>query len=248
MPNFAPMRDYTYALADEMIDRYALRPPFVDVGCGRGRFSLHLHERHGWNGVAADASPGAAAAARRTLHGTAVDVHDQAIDELGGSFRTVVFSTVIEHIADDEAALRRLRRLLPDEPGRGHLIMSLPTNPECEWRWDDDYYGHYRRYTRPAVEHMLAATGFRLLEFWDYTFPVYWAMRRAYTRVLPTKQPPSDVKEASSAESALTDAWSAGGAGYLVGRIPVWKAVNRVQTRYRHGHRGFEAITLATTA
>jgi hypothetical protein len=95
---------------------------------------------------------------------------------------------------------------------------------------------------------MLAATGFRLLEFWDYTFPVYWAMRRAYTRVLPTKQPPSDVKEASSAESALTDAWSAGGAGYLVGRIPVWKAVNRVQTRYRHGHRGFEAITLATTA
>jgi len=248
MTNFAPMRNYTFGLADEFIEQHGLRPPFIDIGCGQGDFSRHLATRHGWTGVAADSSPGAASAARAKLSGTGVQVDERPIETLEGMFNTVVLSTVIEHIREDDVALGQIRALLPAAPGAGHLLMSMPTNPEREWRWDDDFYGHYRRYTRDDVDSLLQGAGFRLLDMWDYTFPVFWAMRRVYTRVLPAKTPPSEVKEASSAESSLLNPWGEGRQSKLIDKIPVWGAVGAVQRRYRAGGRGFEAIAVATTA
>ena len=247
MPNFVPMRDYTMSMIDELIDTYHLRPPFIDVGCGQGDVSLHLTRRHGWDGVAVDSSVGAAAAARSALRGTGVAVLERPLDEIQGVFNTVVLSTVIEHIADDRAAVARLRHLLPAEPGAGHLVMSMPTNPDAEWRWDDDFYGHYRRYTRQSVDHLLSASGFRLVEFWDYTFPVFWAMRRTYTRLLPARQPVAEVKETNTADSSLNSAWDVGTSSNLATKVPVWGLVNKAQRRFRNTDRGFEAICLAVT-
>lgn len=247
MPNFVPMRDYTMRLIDEMIARYGLSEPFVDVGCGQGDVSLHIARRHDWVGVAVDSSPGAATAAKRQLSGTRVAVEERPLGEIGGGFRTVIMSTVIEHIEDDHAAIAQVRGLLPDEPGDGHLIISMPTNPTREWRWDDDFYGHYRRYTRSSVDHLLSSNGFEMLEFWDYTFPFFWAMRRAYTRAMPAKRPLDDVKEVNTADSSLSSAWDAGTTTSLLSKMPVWPLVQRVQKHYRGGERGFEAIALAVT-
>lgn len=248
MPNFVPMRDYTMSMIDEMIETHGLQSPFIDVGCGQGDVALHLSRRHGWDGVAVDSSPGAAAAARTALRDSDVAVMERPLTEITGQFNTVVLSTVIEHIEDDHAAVERLRQLLPAEPGAGHLVMSMPTNPSSEWRWDDDFYGHYRRYTRDAVEELLSSSGFRLVEFWDYTFPVFWAMRRTYTRLLPAKQPAADMKEANTADSSLNSAWDSGAGSTLAPRLPGWGLVQRTQRRFRDGDRGFEAICLAVTA
>jgi len=247
MPNFVPMRDYTMSMIDEMITTHHLQAPFIDVGCGQGDVSLHLTRRHGWDGVAADSSVGAAAAARIALRGTDVAVEERPLDQIDGVFNTVVLSTVIEHIADDRAAVARLRTLLPEQPGAGHLVMSMPTNPDSEWRWDDDFYGHYRRYTRASVDQLLSSSGFRLVEFWDYTFPVFWAMRRTYTRLLPAKAPSADVKEINTADSSLTSAWDMGASSNLATKVPVWGLVNKAQRRFRNSDRGFEAICLAVT-
>ena len=247
MPNFEPMKAYTLRQIDELISSYGLRAPFLDAGCGRGDVARHLADRHSWHGVAADGSPSAAVAARRTLEGTGVAVISAPIAELEGEYRTVVLSTVIEHIADDHEAIRQLRARLPERPGEGHLLISMPTNPSKEWRWDDDFYGHYRRYTRDDVEKLLDTNGFRLLELWDYTYPVFWAMRRVAYRVLPAKPPPADVPEAASAESSLTNAWESK-SSTVVSRVPVWGMVERWQRRHRAGERGFEAMALAVTA
>jgi SAM-dependent methyltransferase len=247
MPNFVPVRDYTMKLIDEMIGEHGLSAPFIDIGCGQGDVSLHLSRRHSWEGIAADSSEGAAAAARRQLAGTRVAVDERPLGEILGEFRTVVMSTVIEHIEDDHAAIAQVRGLLPDSPGGGHLIISMPTNPTSEWRWDDDFYGHYRRYTRASVDHLLSSNGFEMLEFWDYTFPFFWAMRRAYTRAMPAKRPLDDVKEVNTADSSLSSAWEAGTTTSVLSRVPVWPLVQRLQKRYRDGDRGFEAIALAVT-
>jgi len=49
---------------------------------------------------------------------------------------------VLEHIKNDQQVLRKLSSLLVKG---GFLVMAVPSNPD-EWSWDDDFYGHFRRY------------------------------------------------------------------------------------------------------
>ena len=67
----------------------------------------------------------------------------QPLSEVTGSWNTIILWDVLEHIDDDAAALRTIERLL--RPG-GRLLIAVPSNPR-EWRGDDDFYGHFRRYT-----------------------------------------------------------------------------------------------------
>ncbi len=244
MPNFVPFKNYSLRVMDALIDAHGVTGPFLDAGCGRGDVAAHL-ARRGWSGSAVDFSPEAIAVAREALHGLPVSVHAGDLLEVGSRFRTVVSCTVIEHVGDDAALLDQFRQCLGDDGG--WLIVSMPTNPDTEWRWDDDYYGHYRRYEQEGLRRLLARSGFELLEYCDYTFPVFWAMRRAYTRLLPAKVPVSSVKEENTASSSLVNAWDMGPVSRLIGALPVWPAVYAMQKPFRHGTRGFEAMALART-
>jgi hypothetical protein len=206
--------------------------------------SLHLTRSHGWEGLAVDFSEAALGPARAALAGYPVQVQAADLLALQGNFRTIVMCTVIEHIKDDGAVLRQLRKCI-GEPAGGYLIISMPSNPESEWRWDDDYYGHYRRYTRDGVDKLLRDSGFQMLEYWDYTYPVFWLMRRAYTALLKPRRPQSDVPEDNSAASALQNAWDMGPVTRFISWLPIWPLVFRWQERHRNGKPGFEAIALA---
>jgi SAM-dependent methyltransferase len=247
MANFPPMKRYVLRLIDEMIDQYSLRGPFLDAGCGTGDVAAHL-ARRGWEGLAVDWTPAAIEIAVRNLAGTAVRAQVSELSALTGEFRLVLLCTVIEHVRNDGSLLRHLRTLYPRDGSPGHLIISMPSNPAVEWRWDDDYYGHFRRYTRADVKDMLAASGFRLICYWDYTFPVFWAMRRAYTALLPARKPISNVPEENTAASSLQIAWDMGLLSRALAAIPLWSLVFSLQERYREGERGFEAIALAETS
>lgn len=244
MANFPPLKRYVLRMIDQMIEKYSLRGPFLDAGCGVGDVAAHI-ARRGWEGLAVDSTPAAVEAARRNLAGTGVRTKVSELLDVSGEFRLVVLCTVIEHIRDDRTLLRHLHTLYPQDSSPGHLIVSLPSNPSVEWRWDDNFYGHFRRYTRADVEQMLAASGFRLVCYWDYTFPVFWAMRRAYTALLPAKKPRSIVPEENTYESSLQSAWQLGPASRALAAMPIWPWVFSLQERYRDGERGFEAIALA---
>ena len=70
-------------------------------------------------------------------------------------FDTIVLMNVLEHIADDVAAVRELAACL--RPG-GRLVMVLPA---CRWLKGslDAAFGHYRRYDRQAVRGLAASSG-----------------------------------------------------------------------------------------
>jgi len=78
---------------------------------------------------------------------------------------------VIEHVPDDAAAAAELCRIV--RPG-GYLLISVPGT----WYWPDYrlLIGHYRHYTRPALEALLAAAGFETVR----GFPQHTAFWRAY--------------------------------------------------------------------
>ncbi|MBL8414926.1 MAG: class I SAM-dependent methyltransferase [Propionivibrio sp.] len=242
-----PFKNYSLRMIDQMIEAHDLAGPFLDAGCGRGDVALHLAQNHGWQGLAVDFSDAALGAARQALNGYPVEVRAADLLALEGHFRTIVMCTVIEHIKDDRAVLRHLRGCIGGDANDrdGCLIISMPSNPTTEWRWDDDFYGHYRRYTRDDVDRLLRDTGFEMIEFWDYTYPVFWAMRRVYTALFPAREPMAEVPEVNSASSAMQNAWEMGLATRMITALPIWPLVFRWQERYKLGPAGFEAIALA---
>ncbi len=80
---------------------------------------------------------------------------DEDFDNLSRQYDTVVCLNVLEHVEHDAAALRRLVGAL--EPG-GRLILLVPQY-EFLMSEMDRSLGHYRRYTREAVESLMREVG-----------------------------------------------------------------------------------------
>jgi hypothetical protein len=89
---------------------------------------------------------------------------------------------VLEHIEDDLGFLQTVRAALC--PG-GRLYLTVPAFP---WLWsnEDDFAGHYRRYTRRSLTQVVRAAGFEV-DFAAYFFtflpPFIWALRTIPTRL-----------------------------------------------------------------
>ena len=243
MANFAPLKGYMLFCLDRFIERYGVQGPFLEVGCGRGDVAAHLAAK-GWRGTAIDFSDDAVAHAARALKGhSGVTVARQALAEVTGTFRCVILWDVLEHIEDDDGALRTIAQRLD---AGGHVLIAVPSNPH-EWRWDDELYGHWRRYTVDGLRAQLAAAGLPALAFWDFTFPVFWAMRRAYTRMKSPPALPVD-REAATKASTSVNAWDVPGLSRWLDRTaPLWLPVHHATFRlFRHApHRGHEFFALA---
>lgn len=72
---------------------------------------------------------------------------------------------VIEHIADEQSFLSIMHRSLI--PG-GRLYITVPAY-NILWSDEDNYAGHYRRYTRHMLTHALKNAGFHV-EYVTYIF------------------------------------------------------------------------------
>lgn len=243
MANFLPLKHHMFYCLDRFIERYGLHGPFLEVGCGRGDVSAYLAAK-GWHGAAIDYSAAAAAQASANLAPYPdVAVRCEALEDVAGAYDTVLLWDVLEHMADDRGALRRVAERL--RPG-GFLLLAVPSNPR-EWRWDDDFYGHHRRYTVDDMTQRLAEAGLRAEAFWDFTFPWFWAMRRLYTRLKSAPAAPPD-KEAATRASATVNAWDLPLVSRLLDRSAVlWYPLHRLQFRlFRHATaRGHEFFVLA---
>jgi SAM-dependent methyltransferase len=146
----------------------------LDLGCGAGRHAFEAFRR-GAQVIACDADEGelrtvASVAAAMDEAGEA-PAPAQAVTVGGdatalpfgdGVFDRVIAAEVLEHITDDQDALREIGRVL--RPG-GLLAVTVPAwLPEriC-WRLSDDYHtvpgGHVRIYTRAELEAKLRRAG-----------------------------------------------------------------------------------------
>lgn len=75
-----------------------------------------------------------------------------------GTLDVIFSSNVLEHIEDDEAALRILYKKL--KPG-GIAAFWVPAF-QCLWTPMDDKVEHYRRYTKKSMEDVFTKAGFRI--------------------------------------------------------------------------------------
>ncbi|HWT25962.1 MAG TPA: class I SAM-dependent methyltransferase, partial [Solirubrobacteraceae bacterium] len=150
---------------------------FFDAGCGTGSVLDALGRaapalrRSGGELLAA----GLESAARR-LGSVPLCQVDATRLPFAEEFDVVGAFDVIEHIEDDEAALRSFRRALRP---RGGLLLTVPQHA---WLWTDadEFGGHRRRYARADLAAKLGRTGFevvRMTSFVTLLLPLMVASR-----------------------------------------------------------------------
>ncbi len=149
----------------------------LDIGCGAGRHSFEALRR-GATVVAADlddvalkdvAQMGAAMIAEGQARDSATLLAARSdarwLPFETASFDRVIASEVMEHIADDETALREIERVLKPT---GRVAITVPRRgPEriC-WALSDEYHaaagGHVRIYRREELEGRMDRAGLRV--------------------------------------------------------------------------------------
>lgn len=137
---------------------------FFDVGGGNGYVALGLQAagfpvallEPGWQGIQAARSRGVQVLIYAALEDAGF--HPDALPAVG-------MFDVLEHISNDVGFLGTVRDLLA--PG-GRVYLTVPAFQQL-WSVDDDYAGHYRRYSRASLGRVLGEAGFEV-EFSTYIF------------------------------------------------------------------------------
>lgn len=171
-------------LADE---RTGARRIF-DLGCGTGEMVDMLRE---FGEVSAIDSSAEAVGSCRQRFGDEVAVTVGRIpDHLPepGTVQAITAFDVLEHLDDDEAALRSIHGALP---AGGLLVASVPAFGFL-WGPHDVLAGHRRRYTRSQLRRRLIVAGFsveRICYFNSVLFPGVAGVR-LLRRLRPGQPPP----------------------------------------------------------
>jgi SAM-dependent methyltransferase len=132
------------------------RPRILDVGCGTGANLLMLSQYGDAEGV--DVSEDALAFCReRGLEKVKLGAAEKLPYD-DGTFDLVTALDVIEHLDNDLAGLREMRRVL--RPG-GRVLLFVPTFMFL-WGLQDDVSNHRRRYRLPELRRVLEQAGFEI--------------------------------------------------------------------------------------
>ena len=131
-------------------------PRILDVGCGTGANLKMLANCGRAEGV--DISPQAVEFCReRGLDSVKLGAIEQLPYE-DDSFEIVTALDVVEHLDDDVAGLREMRRVLRSD---GRLLLFVPAFMFL-WGVQDDVSNHRRRYTLPGLLKAVEEAGFSI--------------------------------------------------------------------------------------
>ena len=153
----------------------------LDVGCGSGGLLAYLRQHHPIQPVGVDLFPGTLPNCVRRGVRLVGAADATALPFPDGAFDLVVAQDVVEHIEDDLAALREIRRACAP----GGLALILVPAFQFLWSARDVQLRHYRRYTLPQLAGRVKAAGFELVHR-TYTdcclLPPLWAAVRLAPR------------------------------------------------------------------
>ena len=159
---------YRYGIAKRcrMITKRKKPGRILDVGCGAGHF-LNGMKLRGWQTFGIEISGEAAAYAKERF---GLEVHVGELEEAeftAAHFDAVTIWNVLEHLHDPLATLMEVNRLLKDD---ALLVFSIPNWASIDARLFGEFWvgldmpRHLYNFPRPALEKLLAKTGFKTVE------------------------------------------------------------------------------------
>src|SRR5215211_4389296 len=147
------LAEFVEAICRDVTDR---RARILDVGCGTGA-NLLLLAKYG-DGEGVDVSEDALAFCReRGLEKVKLGAGEELPYD-DGTFDLVTAFDVVEHMDNDLAGLREMRRVL--RPG-GRVLLFVPAFMFL-WGLQDDVSNHRRRYRLPELQRVLERAGFEI--------------------------------------------------------------------------------------
>ncbi|RJS79470.1 class I SAM-dependent methyltransferase [Methanophagales archaeon] len=163
----------------KMIENYPLNGKILDIGCGDGSL-LSLFRGGGNKLYGCDISEKAIELAKNKFGDIAIfttgDItHFNSLPE--GEFDVIICSELLEHIENDELAIKNLYYKLKKG---GYLIVTTP-HREKYWLLLDEIDGHVRRYEKAELEKKLTRNGFTVCESKTWGYPL---LHLYYTLVL----------------------------------------------------------------
>ena len=153
---FAGRRRIIESFLDRLRKQLGKSPHILDVGCGTGANLEMLAQFGDAEGV--DVSPDALAFCRQRGLQNVRQGEAEQLPYDDGSFDLVTGLDVVEHLDDDVAGLREMRRVL--RPG-GYALLFVPAFMFL-WGVQDDISHHRRRYTRAGLEQVVRSAGFEI--------------------------------------------------------------------------------------
>lgn len=149
-------------------------PIVADLGCGYGTLALKLADA-GLTVLAFDLDGARVAMAREGAQRAERDgrvlffvAEAGAIPLAQGTVDGLAAGEVLEHLRDDAAAAREIRRVLARG---GSLVLSVPAGPE-RMGSSDRSVGHHRRYDRAMLRALLEGAGLEIdsIRAWGWPF------------------------------------------------------------------------------
>ncbi len=146
------------------INQYSENNLFFDIGGGNGYVSSFLQKNNiesiliepGYNGCLNAQKRGLKNIVCSTIQDSGAK--DNSIDSAG-------LFDVVEHIENDIEFLKNIGQYIKDE---GFLYITVPAY-NFLWSKEDDFAGHYRRYTIKNISEKLTQSGFKI-EYSTYIF------------------------------------------------------------------------------
>ncbi|KKP37278.1 MAG: Methyltransferase type 12 [Candidatus Peregrinibacteria bacterium GW2011_GWA2_33_10] len=150
----------------EIIKKFPFTGSFFDIGGGNG-FVAQAIEKTGKNTVLVEpGEKGIRNAKKRNLKNLVCATLEGAEFKKGSIDAIGVFD-VIEHIKEDEQFIKNLHAYLKQN---GKLYLTVPAY-QILWSREDDFAGHFRRYTIKTISQKLKKAGFKM-EFSTYIFSI----------------------------------------------------------------------------
>lgn len=165
----------------------------LDVGCGHGRHSWEAHKRNGCHIYALDMEEESLIKTRHVLrlmdeeaksNGNWIVIRGDALNLpfKDASFDKIICSEVLEHLPNDQQAMREIVRVLKES---GTLAVSVPTylTEAVYWRISKDYYsnpgGHIRKYKTQQLIDLFSQNNFQIfaIRHKHALHSIYWLLR-----------------------------------------------------------------------
>ena len=196
------------------------RGPVLDVGTGTGTMLRHLERFGEVQGI--DADPEAIRFCHERGERRVRHVPPGPLPFAGQEFGLVTALDVVEHIADDGAALREVARVL--EPG-GRALLTVPAFPAL-WGRQDEIAHHVRRYRARDLRALVGGAGLELekLSYFNTALFAPIAAIRLARRVVPERgelRSDFDLTRPGRLNAALSRIFAAEAPLVARGRLPV---------------------------
>ncbi len=143
--------------------------PILEIGSGIGNISEYFLKRD----LTVSDIDGALVERFRINHSRVknikfrtLDIENEPRDVLRNSYKSIFAVNVLEHIEDDEKALKNMFRLLAKN---GKLILLVPAK-EKAYTDLDKKLGHFRRYEKNDLRSKVVRAGFEIDELYFFNF------------------------------------------------------------------------------